>query len=279
MTGVRPFYDLTNPIIWYRDEAKVSSADDDPGSLTQPSLSVTTSAAAKRRQRSGSIEAAHAAVRKQEQRANFEAYATQLLLSSYQAEDAAGKGRGRTLAAIQASPDPSGRQSGATDLSPSLPSSASFVHDDGGPAHRPELMQRSSSNVTTLMRSGVPGDGTDETSCKSAVEIVSRNAQKGECTCFPDIAGGRPGFIDVGDGHHAMPCAISHIQFAVSYDINKDGYRIAVLTLVKSAYRLGDTVSAMVSLNAGEARVYRVRTNPAGRWLALRSAAASLIEH
>lgn len=44
----------------------------------------------------------------------------------------------------------------------------------------------------------------------------------------------------------------------VSYDINKDGYRIATLTLVKSAYRLGDTVNAMISLNGGAARVLRV---------------------
>ena len=46
----------------------------------------------------------------------------------------------------------------------------------------------------------------------------------------------------------------------VSYDINKDGYRIATLTLVKSAYRLGDTVNAMISLNGGAARVLRVYT-------------------
>lgn len=47
-------------------------------------------------------------------------------------------------------------------------------------------------------------------------------------------------------------------SFLVSYDINKDGYRIAVLTLVKSAYRLGDTVNVMISMNEGAARVLRV---------------------
>lgn len=46
---------------------------------------------------------------------------------------------------------------------------------------------------------------------------------------------------------------------AVSYDINKDGYIIAVVTMVKSAYRLGDTVNVMVALNVGDARVFRVR--------------------
>ena len=51
----------------------------------------------------------------------------------------------------------------------------------------------------------------------------------------------------------------SHIVHApVSYDINKDGFRIATLTLVKSAYRLGDTVTAMITLNNGKARVLRV---------------------
>ncbi|PWN47196.1 Rgp1-domain-containing protein [Violaceomyces palustris] len=49
--------------------------------------------------------------------------------------------------------------------------------------------------------------------CKSAVEILSRTSQK------------------------------------VSYDISKDGKVAAVLTLVKSRYRLGDTVLGVVSIN------------------------------
>ena len=53
----------------------------------------------------------------------------------------------------------------------------------------------------------------------------------------------------------------------VAYDVNKDGYRIAVVTLVKSAYRLGDTVNLAIALNLPfdedrsnsiPARVYRI---------------------
>ncbi len=60
--------------------------------------------------------------------------------------------------------------------------------------------------------------------CKSAVEIVSRNSQK------------------------------------VSYDINKDGYMVARVTLVKSSYRLGETVNGSVVINGGEGRVIRAST-------------------
>lgn len=44
----------------------------------------------------------------------------------------------------------------------------------------------------------------------------------------------------------------------VSYDINKDGYMVASLTLVKSAYRLGETVNGSVVINSGDGRVLRV---------------------
>lgn len=64
-------------------------------------------------------------------------------------------------------------------------------------------------------------DGADG-GCKGAVEIVSRNSQK------------------------------------VSYDINKDGYLVARVTLVKSSYRLGETVNGSVVVNGGEGRVIRV---------------------
>ncbi|KWU45900.1 hypothetical protein RHOSPDRAFT_6340, partial [Rhodotorula sp. JG-1b] len=42
------------------------------------------------------------------------------------------------------------------------------------------------------------------------------------------------------------------------YDINKDGNQVASLTLVKSAYRLGETVNGSVLINSGEGRVLRV---------------------
>jgi RAB6A-GEF complex partner protein 2 len=36
---------------------------------------------------------------------------------------------------------------------------------------------------------------------------------------------------------------------AVSYDVNKDGVKVAVLTFTKSAHRLGETILGIVELN------------------------------
>ena len=41
---------------------------------------------------------------------------------------------------------------------------------------------------------------------------------------------------------------------AVSYDVNKDGVKVAVLTFTKSAYRLGETVLGVVELNERTSR-------------------------
>lgn len=56
---------------------------------------------------------------------------------------------------------------------------------------------------------------------------------------------------------------------AVSYDVNKDGLKVAVLTFTKSAYRLGETVLGVVELNErqGRSRVLSVGLPPIGlRW-------------
>lgn len=47
----------------------------------------------------------------------------------------------------------------------------------------------------------------------------------------------------------------------VSYDVNKDGVKVAVLTFTKVAYRLGETVLGVVELNepSSRARVLKVR--------------------
>lgn len=47
----------------------------------------------------------------------------------------------------------------------------------------------------------------------------------------------------------------------MSYDVNKDGVKVAVLTFTKTAYRLGETVLGVVELNEREsrARVLKVR--------------------
>jgi hypothetical protein len=36
---------------------------------------------------------------------------------------------------------------------------------------------------------------------------------------------------------------------AVSYDVNKDGVKVAVLTFTKSVHRLGETILGIVELN------------------------------
>ncbi|GAA5951108.1 hypothetical protein JCM10213_004240 [Rhodosporidiobolus nylandii] len=108
-------------------------------------------------------------------------------------------------------------------LSPTLEQVSSPTMMDGAPGMRPEMSSRAGGGEGT----GAPAESfsleADESSgCKTAVEIVSRNSQK------------------------------------VSYDINKDGYQVASLTLVKSAYRLGETVNGSVVINSGEGRVLRV---------------------
>jgi len=52
---------------------------------------------------------------------------------------------------------------------------------------------------------------------------------------------------------------------SASYDVNKDGVKVAVLTFTKSAYRLGETVTGVVELNdrVGRARVLQV----GGSWV------------
>jgi len=77
--------------------------------------------------------------------------------------------------------------------------------------------------------------------CREAVEILTRNPKK------------------------SMSCLIArartHIPVVVSYDVNKDGVKVAVLTFAKSAYRLGETVLGVVEFNdrKGRARVLQVR--------------------
>ncbi|KAH7884076.1 Rgp1-domain-containing protein [Phlebopus sp. FC_14] len=62
------------------------------------------------------------------------------------------------------------------------------------------------------------GDSGALTGCREAVEILTRNPKK------------------------------------VSYDVNKDGVKVAVLTFTKSAYRLGETVLGVVEFNGRQSR-------------------------
>ena len=51
----------------------------------------------------------------------------------------------------------------------------------------------------------------------------------------------------------------TRVSKKVSYDVNKDGVKVAVLTFVKSAWRLGETVLGVVELNdrGGRARILK----------------------
>lgn len=50
------------------------------------------------------------------------------------------------------------------------------------------------------------------------------------------------------------------LNLLVSYDIAKEGEQVAVLTFIKSAYRLGETVLGIVDINlrGGHTRVVKV---------------------
>jgi len=51
----------------------------------------------------------------------------------------------------------------------------------------------------------------------------------------------------------------TRVSKKVSYDVNKDGVKVAVLTFVKSAWRLGETILGVVELNGrgGRARILK----------------------
>ncbi|KDE09521.1 hypothetical protein MVLG_00419 [Microbotryum lychnidis-dioicae p1A1 Lamole] len=224
VTGARPFYDLTNPIVYHRDEATVQAvvpaseqttlaASTKPALVRTPTATETVIEAKNRRRLSNG-------------RREFEAYATALLDS-----------------VRLASPELVSNASMSPTLRPTR--LAGEVTMEGSPALRPERLDRhgSSRAVTTatienggnglgvlgivpphtgaLASVGV-GEEEEPAGCKAAVEIVTRNSQK------------------------------------VSYDINKDGFMVAQLTLVKSAYRLGETVNGSVVINSSEGRVLRI---------------------
>lgn len=197
VSGARPFYDLTNPIVWSKDEATTSSPDD-PKVVTRA------------RRKSASHCPLYSAPLQQLRRrtgtgrADLDAYATRLLGSVFTSPDL-----------TREAPQPAA-------ATPSLDYASHFGSPiaDGGPASRPEM--RSRTETTTSIQSNADPDADDVGGCKAAVEIVSRNSQK------------------------------------ASYDINKDGYAVATLILVKTAFRLGETVLGVVVVNGGPARVLRM---------------------
>ena len=85
--------------------------------------------------------------------------------------------------------------------------------------------------------------------CRQAVEIITRNPRKGKSLARVPIPVIWSLCIEWPDDFSAA-----------SYDVNKDGVKVAVLTFTKSAYRLGETVLGVVELNerASRARVLKV---------------------
>ncbi|GAA5941573.1 Rgp1p [Sporobolomyces koalae] len=181
VTGARPFYDLTNPVIYQRDEATVTAIEDE-----------TKLPPARRK-----------AVASDVGRAEFESFAANLLSSIAISPELSHRPFPQLSASIGGGNRGPGSMKSIMDVKPEMRPEMSSHRGGGGPE--------------------AFGIDLDEANgCKTAVEIVSRNAQK------------------------------------VSYDINKDGYLVAQLTLVKSAYRLGETVNGSVVINSGEGRVLRV---------------------
>ncbi|GAA97283.1 uncharacterized protein L969DRAFT_42443 [Mixia osmundae IAM 14324] len=171
LVGARPFYDLTNPVIWHRDECDVK--------LEQPTVPFAPTA-----QDHYSSAA---------QRNAVDRYAASLVNAALREP-------------IEAKVDDDEQ----AELSRELAKTALRE-----PAARSETKERTTGSNSTSM--------ADElTSCRNAVDFVSRNSPK------------------------------------VSYEIKKDGYAVAHLTLVKSAYRLGETVLASMRINDGDARVLKV---------------------
>lgn len=75
-----------------------------------------------------------------------------------------------------------------------------------------------STRVATMDEQELHGSAGGLTGCREAVEVLTRVPKK------------------------------------VSYDVNKDGVKVAVLTFMKSAWRLGETVLGVVELNDREGR-------------------------
>lgn len=160
VTGSRPFYDLTNPIIYHRDEAATSlinqekipaserrkSASSDLLTQTQdllaPLLAFTYPPLT---YSSGSGQA------------EFETYAKKLLDS---------------VSGSRSLPPPPTNDVSPIDLQMRL-------LGDTGPASRPEMRRAPTSSGETPAAPAEGQNAEEEAGCRTAVEIVSRNAQRG----------------------------------------------------------------------------------------------------
>lgn len=78
---------------------------------------------------------------------------------------------------------------------------------------------------------GLSDEVGDGEGCGEAVEILSRHSAKGKC------------FRAIWKG------TVSYNKVVASYDIEKNGESVAILTLVKTTYRLGESVLGVVTFN------------------------------
>lgn len=97
-----------------------------------------------------------------------------------------------------------------------------------------------------------PVEHDEDPGCRESIEILTRNPKKGL-------------YVHV---HLSEPAHVSTIISTVSYDVHKDGIKVAVLTFAKSAYRLGETALGVVQLNhrASRTKVLKVRDNLFHPW-------------
>lgn len=122
----------------------------------------------------------------------------------------------------------------AESVPESVPSSSSGLASGSKAASDP---------LRALEREREEGEG-ELTGCREAVEILTRNPKKGTSQRYISFK---------LQTTNAPP---------VSYDVTKDGVKVAVLTFTKSAYRLGETVLGVVEINerGGRGKVISVST-------------------
>lgn len=171
VTGARPFYDLTNPVIYQRDEATISTLEKD----------AKIAPARRQPRKSGKEPPSRFVFRLKLKtdtsldwnsdvgRPEFEQFATNLIssISSISPELPHHQQQNRPFPQLSASIGAGGSRNGG---------SKSIM--DVGPEMRPEMSSH---------RGGGGGpeafgiDLDEQNGCKAAVEIVSRNSQKGKC--------------------------------------------------------------------------------------------------
>ncbi|TEB35252.1 hypothetical protein FA13DRAFT_1788822 [Coprinellus micaceus] len=100
----------------------------------------------------------------------------------------------------------------------------SFESHRGRQSHECSVGSNRGSSAVRTHEEGDGGGGTLGSGCREAVEILTRTQKK------------------------------------ASYDVTKDGVKVAILTFPKSSYRLGETISGVVEINErkGRARVVQL---------------------